>query len=175
MEVGFSKEVIGFGELFKKLSNKLPAIENLGYLDFTVCLGDLSNNHEFCSDYNLHAEKQPLKFELDKKEDKWEIKYMWSVHLDIKEDDTCSIVTKSNKPSNVYFKYTHVDLNDYPNDEEQIAQILKEYFNIDVITIDEIEATINSHPTKKEFNEWLDERIKTVVVDGEKLIETIEC
>ena len=68
-----------------------------------------------------------------------------------------------------------MDLNDYPNDEEQIAQILKEYFNIDVITIDEIEATINSHPTKKEFNEWLDERIKTVVVDGEKLIETIEC
>ena len=37
LEVGFSKEVIEFGELLEKLFNKLPAIKNFRYLDFEVC------------------------------------------------------------------------------------------------------------------------------------------
>ena len=73
------------------------------------------------------------------------------------------------KKSDMYLSTCFVD--GYDLSEEQLIEILKKYCNLNVITLEEIEATLDSHPTKAEFNEWLEEKLKTVVIPGERLIE----
>lgn len=178
LELSFSQEVIDFGKIYVAPFNylrKSGVLPNNCYFDFDVYLGDQKDRDNICFGSELKEDKQPLNFELSK--DAYSnaliIKYKDRLPLDVKEDGSCAILTKSNKQkSNVYFKYTCVK--GYFISNEQLVQLLKEYCNIDIITIDEIKATIDSHPTKKEFNEWLDEKIKNVVIDGERLIEKID-
>lgn len=72
-------------------------------------------------------------------------------------------------PPSFYLTKTFFD--DGMPKKEEIIELLAKYFSINVITLEEIEATLDSHPTKAEFNEWLEERLKTVVIPGERLIE----
>ena len=159
-EITFSDDVVKMSEVLKKPFAYLcsTGIIKDDYIDPVIELG-----------YTPTGNKEKIKT-LYSPLTETTFKHAVSQHEGVASDvEKVVPLTKPNPLGKMYL--TENVIMPYFYSKKQIGDILGKYFSLNLITADEIEATLETHETKAEFNEWLEERLKTVVVSDERLIE----
>lgn len=176
-----SEDVAHLYKAVRKCIKGLEASGMLMYdslpLSYEVALGAKGcNKYELCELEEFDPE-ETYKFDVELDTDTWNKVLIDSngKYLIIEEDanDQYVLSTREGKGTGKLF-LTSAFFDRYIPKREILIQLLAKYFSINVITLEEIEKTLLSCPTLTEFNQWLEERAKSVVVSEDREIEHVE-
>lgn len=168
IEFTFPEVLVSLNETLNKYIKYIASCGLLEYdrlpISYDVSLGTNDNRHknEIVDLEDLESSEQGYKLDIEEDET-YELKLVTEYDefiVDANSDGQCKITSK-HQPAKLYL--THTFFAQYLPKEDIIGQILKKYFNLNVITGDEIDESLDTHPSRSEFNAWLEERVKTVV------------
>ena len=169
VEITFPEVFLKLNESFNKYVEVLETsgiIENEFLpIDFKVSLGadDNRNKNNIAELEEIDSTEKIFKIYVEDDSDTGEMKLVTlfdNFYIKVNQDGKCEFTSRKHGSPKLYLTRTFFDA--YIPKRDEIERLLEEYFGINVITGDEIQETLDSYPSKVEFNTWLEERLKTV-------------
>ena len=179
VEFTFSKDIVDIADILDKLYEYLQdeGIGSIGFSRWKFSLCEYSQfdlwAHDICNLQDIASRDCKVKGDVITN-DKGEtcLKISFNEFPFTESNGKCTLLSESHRET-----YPFLDIRffeEYFLKEEQLLEALIKTCNINVITIDEIEETLETYPTKEEFNAWLDRRLGNVVQSSKRQIEDVD-
>jgi hypothetical protein len=181
-QITLSEVIIPLNEAVAKCIAALKAsgmlVNNYISLSYNIVIGAKDNpfKYELAALDAISAERKTFKFDIEKDSTTGERTLVGKEkYLTIQQrgNGECVISVKREGSNACRLCLIKTFFDRFIPSRDILIQLLAKYFSINVITLEEIEKTLLSCPTLTEFNQWLEERAKSVVVSENREIEHV--